>query len=955
MRQIVRYTGIVILLLCGVCAYGQRLSVGDLYEDGEDRGIIFWVSRDKTEAWIVAMEDSEGPCEWDGWIMNSLLEVRPEVFRETVSGYENTRIIRDILGEGDQHPAQRVDFERGWYLPAIGQLIRLAEQADAVNAALRVFGGEELSEAYFSSNVDWLDAMVRMWITYFIITGSEIETYVRAVKTVQLGRRDYTCLWSPGNETSHSVTVEPERGRNDYAVTLTSLEGGCTTTLTRSVMVATADTMVFRDTVCRGQTYSEHGFHTAVAGRHELTVPVEGGCSLHTRLELQVADTFYREFYDHFCVGSRYTAHGLWTDRPGRYVQRWQSQQGCDSTVVVNLTGDPVYRAFFTADVCRGASYAGYGFNVDRVDRDTLLISRSTATLTGCDSVTELLLTVRPAYEQELNDTVCRGGSYVRGEEVLVTAAERDTVIRYQAAGEVCDTNVTLWLTVVPKPERWEPAAICEGEHYRKYGLDKRVSEDFDVTVAGSRGCDTLVHVSLRVYLRTEVRLSDSVCYGDRYSRYPWWRSPVVTRDTQLQVHLSSAWGCDSLVVVSLRCLPLPRKGVEDTIVTGEVYTAYGLSATESGIYPVRLAGVGCDTLLEVALTVKKPYEQRIEATVCKGQRYREWGFDVTEPGEYRRKVKGPGHNDTVYYLSLRQLSSYNFLVERGICRGEGVAFGGMVYTEEGVYPRYFLTSAGCDSTVTLRLQVNEYAEGEVVADLVDCRRHEYHFGVELSSGSGELDYVWELGDGTGAEAKEVVHQYADTGWQEVKVRITTSAGCSREARQKVYVPYYPHKLTVEADPAGVDEKNLFLTFRTAALPGMRYDWDFGDGTAAFGAGAEVRHLYSLTDEKGFEVKVRLTNSDDCVAEAGLNIRAYPSFVVPNTFSPNDDGTNDVFMPGYRVRIVNRLGRQVYEGADGWDGTDGGQKAQEDTYFYELWYETLYGQKTQTGYITLVR
>ena len=75
------------------------------------------------------------------------------------------------------------------------------------------------------------------------------------------------------------------------------------------------------------------------------------------------------------------------------------------------------------------------------------------------------------------------------------------------------------------------------------------------------------------------------------------------------------------------------------------------------------------------------------------------------------------------------------------------------------------------------------------------------------------------------------------------------------------------------------------------------------------------------------------------------------NFFVPNTFSPNGDGVNDVFyVRGKGLNIVpsltifNRWGQIVFQKKDfspndpsaGWDGTFNGQKAPVDVYVYTL-------------------
>lgn len=76
---------------------------------------------------------------------------------------------------------------------------------------------------------------------------------------------------------------------------------------------------------------------------------------------------------------------------------------------------------------------------------------------------------------------------------------------------------------------------------------------------------------------------------------------------------------------------------------------------------------------------------------------------------------------------------------------------------------------------------------------------------------------------------------------------------------------------------------------------------------------------------------------------------------IPNAFTPDGNGKNDVFMKGYYVMIFNRWGQEIFEGDDGWDGTHNGKVVSPGTYFYELIIPDIDNStKTLTGSITLV-
>ena len=94
-------------------------------------------------------------------------------------------------------------------------------------------------------------------------------------------------------------------------------------------------------------------------------------------------------------------------------------------------------------------------------------------------------------------------------------------------------------------------------------------------------------------------------------------------------------------------------------------------------------------------------------------------------------------------------------------------------------------------------------------------------------------------------------------------------------------------------------------------------------------------------------------------------------FFVPNAFSPNEDGKNDVFLPGfgadctlatYNLRVFNRWGMLVFESLaleTGWDGEFRNEPAPQGAYLYSIQY-TLEGDgksdiQIQSGEVILLR
>lgn len=92
---------------------------------------------------------------------------------------------------------------------------------------------------------------------------------------------------------------------------------------------------------------------------------------------------------------------------------------------------------------------------------------------------------------------------------------------------------------------------------------------------------------------------------------------------------------------------------------------------------------------------------------------------------------------------------------------------------------------------------------------------------------------------------------------------------------------------------------------------------------------------------------------------------ADPLILIPNVFTPNGDGTNDVFFPDTsavvitRMEIYNRWGNLIFTSAPAmsWNGNaENGKPCADGTYYYLLEYSTANGEQRKTkGFFTLIR
>ena len=198
-------------------------------------------------------------------------------------------------------------------------------------------------------------------------------------------------------------------------------------------------------------------------------------------------------------------------------------------------------------------------------------------------------------------------------------------------------------------------------------------------------------------------------------------------------------------------------------------------------------------------------------------------------------------------------------------------------------------------------------------------------------------------------------------------VMATNQFGCFVEGTTTVEVVNLENELNVNAEPDTILNNGLEASQLTATEDGgYTYTWNNTsslnqDGIFNPVATPTETTVYTLTieDENGctaeenIEVVVRQSN---CVE---------PFIFIPNAFTPNGDGENDVlFVRGYsitglRLLIYNRWGEKVFETRDitrGWDGTYKGKAPCSDVYGYYLEVDCFGGERfTKKGNVTILK
>lgn len=628
------------------------------------------------------------------------------------------------------------------------------------------------------------------------------------------------------------------------------------------------------------------------------------------------------------------TSQTIYADSAGSYSLTVTDSNGCtgssSSPVNIDVISPPVVTVttsdstvFCDGDsiiLDAGSGYSSYLWNTGESSQAIVVVSSgnysvSVTDANGCSndsSATSTSVTVNPLPAAAIsgNAPVCSGDTVFLiasgGISYQWSTGAIDTALPVTAGGTymvtVTDTNScfdidSVLVTIYPSYSIPLSADICEGDSILLGGSYQTASGIYADTLSSFDGCDSILVTSLTVNPAYSNSVSLSICSGDSVFLEGSYQTATGTYyDT-----LSSANGCDSIVATALSVDPVYSVSLSGTICSGDSIFLQGSYQTLSGTYYDTLTSVnGCDSVIATMLSVNQSPGLSItssSSSICEGDLA---SLCVVPPGLNPQWNNGM----SVDCITVSPAGSTLFSVT--------------------------VTDANsCSNSDSVLISVTPVPVPFIAGDSITCSNE----SLALTA-SGGTSYLWSTGD---TDSVAVVNPYVDSTFY-----VTVSNGnCS--ADDSVFVTVLP---APDVSNAGVSPDTTIHFGDKAALSATgngSYAWFPGDHLSCTDcanpvAGPDSTTVYYLT----------VTAANGCTfTDSVIVIVDYPAgeVFVPNIFSPNGDGQNDVlfvygrYIDKIELYIYDRWGEKVFETTDktkGWDGTYKGKLLNTAVFAYYL-------------------
>ncbi|MGQ0826764.1 MAG: gliding motility-associated C-terminal domain-containing protein [Bacteroidota bacterium] len=171
-------------------------------------------------------------------------------------------------------------------------------------------------------------------------------------------------------------------------------------------------------------------------------------------------------------------------------------------------------------------------------------------------------------------------------------------------------------------------------------------------------------------------------------------------------------------------------------------------------------------------------------------------------------------------------------------------------------------------------------------------------------------------------------------------VTVTDSSGCSSQTDTILVTPLPSPIAGFDTLSYGTFSQEYLFT--DVSINSTSWYWDFGDGQTS----TSQNPTHTFSGAGIYIVTQIVTNTSGCSDTLIKIIIVRPNILIPNVFTPNDDGINDEFwipntgFQSFMLVIYNRWGIKLFETGQGqirWDGrTSAGVEVSDGTYYYLL-------------------
>ncbi|KAB1065598.1 T9SS type A sorting domain-containing protein [Salibacter halophilus] len=346
------------------------------------------------------------------------------------------------------------------------------------------------------------------------------------------------------------------------------------------------------------------------------------------------------------------------------------------------------------------------GFSVSMPDNNTVSIGARLNNGNGAYAGHVRVYSLQSTYNT-ISPVVCNSFTSPSGNHTWTTSGTYyDTLLN--AAG--LDSIITVNLTINQNSFASISPVACNSFTSPSGNYTWTTSGTHMDTIPNATGCDSIITVNLTVNQNSFATISPVVCdsYISPSGNHTWYSSGTYM-DT-----IFNSTGCDSIITINLTVNNSSSASISPVVCDSYTSPSGNYTWTTSGTYIDTIPNsVGCDSIITVNLTVQSNGSTQ-NIVVCDTNSYT-WPVNLqTYPlsGTYTTTLSNVAGCDSIITLNLEINNSTTANISPVVCNNYNSPSENHTWTTSGTYMDTISNTAGCDSIITINLTVNNSNAG---------------------------------------------------------------------------------------------------------------------------------------------------------------------------------------------------------------------------------------------------
>jgi len=318
----------------------------------------------------------------------------------------------------------------------------------------------------------------------------------------------------------------------------------------------------------------------------------------------------------------------------------------------------------------------------------------------GCDSILNITIVELPLNSASLDLEICQGSSIdVNGEIYDAMGIYQQTLI----GADGCDSILTITIEALLSSVSNLDLEVCQGESVDVNGELYDQMGSYQQTLMGTNGCDSLLMIEITELVNTSETIEAKICEDATIQINDEVYNATGTYE---QVLINSS-GCDSILTIEIEAFPIAAETVQGEFCQGDSFEINNEQFDAPGVYEqVLISAEGCDSILTIELEALPLNLDSLNAQICNDESITVNGETYDVPGSYTQIRSAQMGCDTLLTIDVEILPDSEEIIFEDLCEGEEVEYNGQTYAMAGSYEQELIASNGCDSTLTIEIRI---------------------------------------------------------------------------------------------------------------------------------------------------------------------------------------------------------------------------------------------------------